>query len=684
MTFVDQVKTATGSVRQIRKFWTDRAEWEAELAVDFKNQSLSANGPGFQMAASVYTKLTKAATRFGENLLALEIAVEGRRTLLGPFDELYPEITSRELQALDYQRAIALSRLGSIGEAQRVLRTLLQCQPNNPDALSALGRTYKDLGLAALDPVQRSEMWEKSRRFYLQAFAITGDYYPAINACTVALWLRDYKEAWDLARRVGQICAPIIEKSPDDYWALATRAEADLVLSSEVGAITDQALNHYRQAAESMTRQRSWGDLSSMRKQAKLICEFESWDFGILEGFLRVPDVIIFSGHMLDRSNRAKPRFPAALLPQITAEIEKRLAQCNATIGISSAACGSDLLFVQAMLARGAEIHVVLPWRKEEFIRTSVAVVHDPIWAERFTRALNEATSLTFLSQQSAPSGSLGYVYCNDCMNGMAIYRAETLGSQVVPMAVWDGKRGDGLGGTSSFVSFWRSRERDVEIIQLPSLEEPQPNAPQLDDYAFLFDELKVSQGQQAVKTLLFADVVGYSKISEEQIEYFAPEFLGMISRLISEPPRPVLTNTWGDAIYLVFDDPIDAGTVALRLLKSLNDVAWRRHLTAPLDLRIGLHTGPVILCVDPVIRQISFTGSHVSHAARIEPMVREGEVWATEAFVSYATIANNDRRKRGEEPSEFGFDYLGQVDFAKGYGRYPLFRLSSAVTNAL
>jgi len=29
-----------------------------------------------------------------------------------------------------------------------------------------------------------------------------------------------------------------------------------------------------------------------------------------------------------------------------------------------------------------------------------------------------------------------------------------------------------------------------------------------------------------------------------------------------------------------------------------------------------------------------------------------------------------------------FGFDYLGQIDFAKGYGRYPLFRLSSPITD--
>jgi class 3 adenylate cyclase len=184
------------------------------------------------------------------------------------------------------------------------------------------------------------------------------------------------------------------------------------------------------------------------------------------------------------------------------------------------------------------------------------------------------------------------------------------------------------------------------------------------------------------VKTLLFADVVGYSRIPEEQIEYFAPEFLGMISHLISQPPRPVLTNTWGDAVYLVFDDPVAAGIVALRLLRAVQSATWRTHLTAKMDLRIGLHTGPVTLCVDPVIRQITFTGSHVSHAARIEPMVREGEVWATEAFMSYATIANHARKQSGEETLEFGFDYLGQIDFAKKYGRYPLFRLSSPITD--
>src|SRR5258707_14474472 len=117
-----------------------------------------------------------------------------------------------------------------------------------------------------------------------------------------------------------------------------------------------------------------------------------------------------------------------------------------------------------------------------------------------------------------------------------------------------------------------------------------------------------------------------------------------MSPKLIAPPPRPVLTNTWGDAVYLVFDDPVAAGTVALRLLRAVQSGTWRTYLTAKMDLRIGLHTGPVTLCVDPVIRQITFTGSDVSHAGRISTMVREGEDWETAACLSHITMSKHPR----------------------------------------
>jgi hypothetical protein len=39
------------------------------------------------------------------------------------------------------------------------------------------------------------------------------------------------------------------------------------------------------------------------------------------------------------------------------------------------------------------------------------------------------------------------------------------------------------------------------------------------------------------------------------------------------------------------------------------------------------------------------------------------------------------ESQKRGNQ-RWFGFDYLGQIEFAKNYGRYPLFRLSSPITD--
>jgi class 3 adenylate cyclase/tetratricopeptide (TPR) repeat protein len=669
MPFLEDVTAACRSVPNIRKFWADRAIWQVQLT------------DNFAAASAVYADLTRAATRFGENLLALEIALEGR-DMLSAFRPSRPVLVEQRLDDLEYEKAIALSRLGSVGEARETLLALHGKRPENAAILSAIGRTFKDLALAATHPPILASNLEKAHSFYLRAFELSGSYYPAVNAATVALWQQNRKTACELAETVKGLCQAVLQKDPEDYWAAATIAEAELVLSIRERAVSQAALSHYQRASNIAHHLRHWGDLSSTRRQAKRICEFAGWDFSPLQKIFRLPNVIIFSGHMIDSSDRLRPRFPPNLVPAVAEEIKERLNQCDAQIGISSAASGSDLLFIEAMLERGAEIHVVLPWRKEEFMRTSVAINDDVYWTQKFDQLLNQVTSVTYLSQQSAPSGNLGYVYCSDCMNGMALYRAETIGSDVTPVAVWDGKKGDGLGGTSSFVHFWRSRHHPVEVIDLSRISGiSEIEAPQKDQ-AFAFDEVKVSQGQQAVKTLLFADVVGYSKIPEEQIEYFAPEFLGMISQLISQAPRPVLTNTWGDAVYLVFDDPVSAGTVALRLLRAVQSDSWRNQLTAKMDLRIGLHTGPVTLCVDPVIRQITFTGSHVSHAARIEPMVREGEVWATEAFMSYATIANHARKQRGEETLEFGFDYLGQIDFAKKYGRYPLFRLSSPITN--
>jgi len=185
-------------------------------------------------------------------------------------------------------------------------------------------------------------------------------------------------------------------------------------------------------------------------------------------------------------------------------------------------------------------------------------------------------------------------------------------------------------------------------------------------------ESVTVSRGQETIKTMLFADVLGYTKIAERELEFFPTRFLAKISTLIDyAPQRPILANTWGDAIYLVFDDVIAAGQFAIKLSELVRNTDWAAEgFSNKLDLRISLHTGPVMLCVDPIVRQMTITGSHVSHAARIEPKVNPGEIWASESFAAHSAIESLERVPGYE------LEYLGQVELAKNYGSYSLFRL--------
>ena len=44
----------------------------------------------------------------------------------------------------------------------------------------------------------------------------------------------------------------------------------------------------------------------------------------------------------------------------------------NASCGYSSAACGTDIIFLESMIERGAETHIFLPFAKKDFIEISV------------------------------------------------------------------------------------------------------------------------------------------------------------------------------------------------------------------------------------------------------------------------------------------------------------------------
>jgi class 3 adenylate cyclase/tetratricopeptide (TPR) repeat protein len=561
---------------------------------------------------------------------------------------------------LQQRMALALAQMGSSARAQEILNALVAKDPNNRETLSLLGRTYKDQW--CLNP-DNEEPLRQAFAFYNRAFEVAPpDSYPGINAATIALLLKDNEQASRLAKIVLKIC----EQQPDDYWKHATVAEALVVLGDVEGAKTA-----YRAAVA--LENDNLRAFSSTRKQARSLSRQLYGRPDVFDECFPIPKLVVFSGHMMDAPDRRTPRFPPEKEGEIRALLEKQLAAMNAGIGFSSAASGSDILFLEAMLARGGAIHLVLPWPAEEFVKTSVAIAGDGVWVDRFHKVLDRAASIRVLGQLYMPGSATGFEYCNLAMNGLARIFARSLDLEITPLAVWDGYTG-APGGTGSFVRYWRNRGTPVRVVPIatkaPSMlndtETFEVDSSNSDDE---FEAWVRASGRQEIKAIMFADVVGYSKLPETIIPKYVAQFNQRVSRLIADSSAaPVNVNTWGDGLFFVFNGVEDAGRFALDLRELVITTDWvELGLPHQLNIRIGIHAGPVYVNFDPVIRQISFTGAHVSRAARIEPITHEGEVFASEEF---AALAAADQSKG------FSCDLVGTTALAKSYGLFRVYSL--------
>jgi class 3 adenylate cyclase len=174
---------------------------------------------------------------------------------------------------------------------------------------------------------------------------------------------------------------------------------------------------------------------------------------------------------------------------------------------------------------------------------------------------------------------------------------------------------------------------------------------------------------RRTIKTMLFADVAGYSRLHDAFAPMFQQRFLEIGAKLIDGSVRkPLEAKTWGDAVYAVFELPRDGAEFALRFLERMLAVDWTAAgLSGASQVRIALHAGPVFRIHDPITRADGHFGSAVTRAARIEPVTPPGMIYASEAFA--AALASTGER-------EFRTEYVGTLALAKGYGDSRIYRL--------
>lgn len=574
-----------------------------------------------------------------------------------------------------YYGALAHARSGAGVQAQGLLDQAQTLARDHPavlaDILSLRGRLWKDRLLSARDSDSAMEMAARARTEYLAAYTLLQQPFAGINAASLSLILGDAGTARRLAGElIARLAQPADSGHAAGFWDLATEAEARLLLGQ-----MSEARQCYSAAAALAGADD--GSIATLRRQLKLLARVLPGAADMLE-VLPAPTVLACAGNMLDTPDRKTPRFPASLVPAVAAAMRERLKRLHRPIIFTSAACGADLLWIEAALEFGAEVNIVLPFNRDDFVRTSVAAGGED-WIRRFDLALLNATRVIPATQESYLGDDVLFEHAALMLEGLAALRARQLETAPQMLCVMDAEAAGLVGGTRDSFERWSKRFGPPQVIDLRQLRADsgvdsggtgavrQTARPPV--AAATTGEAAAATSRRTLKTLLFADVAGYSRLRDAHVPLFQERFWQMVSEnLAALKVAPLLANSWGDAIYLVFESPDAGADFALALVASMKKIDWSATgLQGHNQIRIALHTGAVFCGYDPIIARDNYFGSNVTRAARIEPITAQGMIYASEDFA--ATLAATGRQ-------DFLLEYIGEKELAKGYGRSRIYRV--------
>jgi hypothetical protein len=150
--------------------------------------------------------------------------------------------------------------------------------------------------------------------------------------------------------------------------------------------------------------------------------------------------VIAQCGRRIDARNTSKIRFPPEHEIEVRHKIHTALETIKPSEVVCSAACGSDILTLEAAGDLKIRRRVVLPFNRNRFRETSVAD-RPGDWGNRYDSILNamEQQGEKIVDLMLA-EGSDAWTATNDHILTEAILRASVLGTKVQALIVWDGK----------------------------------------------------------------------------------------------------------------------------------------------------------------------------------------------------------------------------------------------------
>jgi hypothetical protein len=413
-------------------------------------------------------------------------------------------------------------RLGKLADSEAALKRVLE----NPgisrsylaEAFSLLGRNDKarlTKDWLALEIPARREQTLRSRYFlscyenYRQAFLNDlNHFYSGLNALawvTIALELvHSLPQVWNqafesddeaqaqekslLAQRAQLVesvglslesnaASNAQQGAPPDIWLTISQADYKFLTSKR----SQVAATAYSRAMESA----SIFEADSARAMLEIYKSLDLFPDRVADCLAVFPappekkkttevgTVIIFTGHMIDAPERPKPRFPAACEEKareaIRAALKPLAGDPETTLGLAGGACGGDILFHEECSKLSVRTRLRLTLPPGPFLARSVAHAGEN-WIRRFhdlTASLKDETQVLAASEELPDwLKTLANYDVFQRTNIWLLEEALSLGAREVALiALWDGKPGDGPGGTQHLVE--SAKSRGVNVIRL-------------------------------------------------------------------------------------------------------------------------------------------------------------------------------------------------------------------------
>lgn len=558
--------------------------------------------------------------------------------------------------SLKHMSVLCLLRGGAFSAAEKLFIDLDLTKETHEDILALSGRLVKGRIEDKTGQAQR-DLYAKAAELYEKTYAQTQGHYSGVNAATLWHLAGDKARAKEIATEILQDDrasnnASGNEAEQSQYYYHATRAECLFVLGEE-----SQAAEALKLALDSDPG--NYGARASTIKQFKML---EQGRLPACAAPLVVPRCIHYTGHLFRVGSPGRER---SLTEDETSKLGRDITRLVEGEPISAAfgalAAGVDILFAEALIKHGTDLHLVLPVPVDDFRRLSVKPMGE-YWQPRFDAALARAKSIRIILDDPGDFDELDLKMGSMIAMGLTRLTAERLCTQPMQFSVRDEHIVSGAPtGTLQDVQLWRHADGGTENINWPRPRQRKPNT-----------GLPKSDGR-IFRAMLFTDLKGYGKLPDRALpDIVSSIFKPMAARCRSLDVVPLQIKSWGDGLFLVFETPIAAAHAAFEIMACFDDCVAqaKSEYGGDLALRIGVHFGPVWEREDPFTQTPNLYGRNVTTAARLEALAMPGSICVSENFAAMLAMNPESRANR------FICDYVGRTKSDKEDTMFSLYSL--------